>query len=117
VEVQYLLIGFRGTVPGKSVVRSQAQAESLATSLLSRARAGEDFDKLVQLHTDDVYPGLYRMTNEGVAPEPGAGESPRSAVPQGFGDVSFSLPVGGIGMAGYDARTSPYGWQIVKRLR
>jgi parvulin-like peptidyl-prolyl isomerase len=33
-----------------------------------------------------------------------------------FGDVSFALPVGGVGVATYDAVASPYGWHVIKRL-
>jgi parvulin-like peptidyl-prolyl isomerase len=33
-----------------------------------------------------------------------------------FGEVGFALAPGEIGMAPYDARKSPYGWHIIKRL-
>jgi parvulin-like peptidyl-prolyl isomerase len=33
-----------------------------------------------------------------------------------FGDVSFSLEVGGVGLAVYDPATSKYGWHVIKRL-
>ena len=33
-----------------------------------------------------------------------------------FGDVSFGLEVGGVGLAVYDPATSKYGWHIIKRL-
>ena len=33
-----------------------------------------------------------------------------------FGDVSFSLAVGEVGIADYNPESSPFGWHIVKRL-
>jgi parvulin-like peptidyl-prolyl isomerase len=34
----------------------------------------------------------------------------------GFGDTSFSLAVGGMGMCAYDNARSPFGWHIIKRI-
>ena len=34
-----------------------------------------------------------------------------------FGDVSFSLAVGEIGMCDFEPKGSPYGWHIIKRLK
>jgi hypothetical protein len=115
VEVQYLLIGFQGTVPGKQITRTQAQADSLAHSILQRAQSGESFDHLVQTYTDDQYPGIIEMSNRGVTPGPG--EYSRGSVVPGFGDTSFSLRLGAVGITNYDARTSPYGWFVIKRIR
>ena len=33
-----------------------------------------------------------------------------------FGDVSFALKAGEIGLAVYDPKASKYGWHIIKRL-
>jgi hypothetical protein len=33
-----------------------------------------------------------------------------------FGDIGFSLEVGGVGLAVYDSAMSKYGWHIIKRL-
>ena len=115
VEVQYVLIGFQGTIPGRSVSRTEAEALSLALNILWRARFGEDFSQLVQQYSDDHNLGIIRIANTGITP--GAGEYPRAGVVQGFGDTSFSLSVGGIGLASYDPRTCPFGWFIIKRLR
>ena len=56
------------------------------------------------------------MSNKGVPPDQSKPEYPREGMVKGFGDVGFSLPVGGIGMAKYDSETSKYGWHIIKRI-
>lgn len=114
VQVQHILIGFQGSIPGKRITRSKDQAKELAYRLLDQARAGADFDTLVRTHTDDSPPGIYGMSNRGVAPA--KGEYPREGMVAAFGDTGFPLEVGGIGIADFDPRTSPYGWHIVKRL-
>jgi hypothetical protein len=115
VEVQHVLIGFAGKIPGKNVTRTQAEAEKLAAEILARARKGEDFDQLVQKYTDDQWPGIYTLANNGV--QPGKDEFPRSGMVKGFGDVAFRLSPGNIDVAPYDAAISPYGWHIIKRLK
>ena len=116
IEVQHVLIGFQGSVPGKPITRTQDEAKALAYQILERAKKGESFDALVQQHTDDQYPGIYRLADNGVTPEAGV-EYPRSGMVKGFGDASFPLAIGGVGIADYDKQASPYGWHIVKRLR
>lgn len=113
ITVQHILVGFRGSVPGKNITRTREEAQTLAEDLLRRAKAGEDFDALVREHTDDRPPGIYKMSNHGV-PAPTGGYARGRMVPA-FGDVGFPLDVGGIGMAAYDANRSPYGWHIIKR--
>ena len=115
IEVQHVLIGFEGKVPGKPITRSQAAAEKLANEILERARNGEDFDQLVQKYTDDQWPGIYGMANNGVALNPN--EIARGGMVKGFSDVSFSLSVGNVGMTQYDPKLSPYGWHIIKRIK
>jgi parvulin-like peptidyl-prolyl isomerase len=41
----------------------------------------------------------------------------RSGMVAAFGDVGWRLEVGEYGVAPFDARTSPYGWHIIKRLK
>ena len=112
IAIQHVLVSFAGT--GTRARRSQAEAAELAAATLARANAGEDFDALVRELTDDSPPGIYRLSNLGVAPA--SGEYPRNRMVAAFGDVGFGLDVGGIGMAKFDPRTSPYGWHIIKRL-
>jgi foldase protein PrsA len=116
VAVQHILISFKGAIPKPTVTRTREEAQKLAQEVFERAKKGEDFDALVKQYTDDEYPGVYRMSNTGVTPDPSKQQYSRAGMVKGFGDVSFSLPVGGIGMAEYDPLKSKYGWHIIKRI-
>lgn len=116
VTVQHILIAFKGSVPDPKVTRSYADAERLALKIFEKAKAGEDFDAMVKSYTNDSYPGIYKLTNRGVTPDPAGREFSRAKMVQSFGDVSFGLEVGGVGLAVYDAATSKFGWHIIKRL-
>ena len=113
VTVQHVLISFKGRVD-KPVERSKKDAKELAWEVFDRAEAGEDFDALVKEYTNDSHPGIYTMTNRGAATLPNTYK--RSDMAVSFGDVSFKLDVGEIGMAGFNPELSPYGWHIIKRL-
>jgi hypothetical protein len=116
VAVQHILISFKGSIPKPSVTRTREEAQKLAQEVFERAKKGEDFDALVKQFTDDEYPGVYRMSNIGITPDPSKQEYSRAGMVKGFGDISFSLPVGGIGMAEYDPQKCKYGWHIIKRI-
>jgi PPIC-type PPIASE domain len=105
VVVQHILIGFQGSVRGKPITRSRDEAEALAAKLFFEIQNGGDFDALVKQHTDDAYPGRYPMTLDG-----------RSRMVQGFGDVGWRLEVDEVGVAPHEARKSPFGWHIIKRV-
>ena len=113
VTVQHVLISFTGKT-SKPVERTKKQAEKLAWEIFDRAEAGEDFDALVKEYTNDSHPGIYTMVNRGVAQPPGT--SKRGDMAVNFGDVSFRLDVGEIGMARFHATASPFGWHIIKRI-
>jgi parvulin-like peptidyl-prolyl isomerase len=121
IAVQHILIGFKdaigfqGQAPEKAQTRTQEQAKTLAYDLLNRAKAGEDFDKLVVEFTDDSPPGIYSLANNGVAPT-SKNEFPRNQMVSAFGDVGFGLKLGEIGIADYDPNTSPFGYHIIKRV-
>ncbi len=115
ITVQHILIGFKGTIPGKDITRTQEQARVLAYQLLAKAQGGADFDQLVKDNTDDAPPGIYGMSDTGVPPA--SGETPREQMVPAFGNVGFKLAPGAIGIADYDPQTSPYGYHIIKRLR
>jgi hypothetical protein len=114
VRVQHVLIGFKHTVPGKKIDRTKKEAEKLANDVLETALAGVEFPILVQKYSDDEYPGIYVLVNKGETPLPG--EYRRYDMLTCFGDVAFSLDVGGIGMADYHPTRCKYGWHIIKRL-
>ena len=117
VTVQHILIAFKGSIPKETVIRTQEEAQKLALEVFERAKTGEDFDSLVKEYTDDQYPGVYGMSNFNVEPDRDQGESPRSRMVKAFGDVSFKLSVGGIGLAEYDPEDCKYGWHIIKRIK
>jgi parvulin-like peptidyl-prolyl isomerase len=108
-----VLISFKGKI-SKPVERTKKQAETLAWEIFDRAEAGEDFDALVKEYTNDSHPGIYTMVNRGIAQPPGT--SKRGDMATNFGDISFRLDVGEIGMAKFHADASPFGWHIIKRI-
>ncbi len=122
ITVQHCLIGFEGSVPSKSIVRSQSEAEKLAQELFARAQAGEDFSAIVASHTDDSPPGIYKMANNGFPGDmtsnvPSNHVFARDGMVPAFGNTGFPLEVGQVGLAVYDETNSPYGWHIVKRIK
>lgn len=122
IQVQHVLIGFEGSVPGKDVTRSKEEAEALANEILEKARSGTDFFSLVEEHSDDSYPGIYNMANFG---QRGDMEHfnqtkivfSREGMVGAFGNVGFPLKAGEVGIANYDPEESKYGWHVIKRLR
>jgi parvulin-like peptidyl-prolyl isomerase len=98
------------------VTRNREDAEKLALQIFERAKAGEDFAAMVKTYTNDSFPGIYKMSNRDVPPDTANREFSRTGMVKAFGDVSFSLEVGGVGLAVYDPATSKYGWHIIKRL-
>lgn len=114
ITVQHCLIGFRGSVPGKSITRSKEEAQKLAEELLQKAKSGADFAEIIQQHTDDSPPGIYKMANRGVPSM--SGTYARDGMVPAFGDTGFPLDVGAYGLANFDPQSSPYGWHIVKRI-
>ena len=115
IQVQHILVSFTGKLPGKNVTRTQDEAKKLAYELLEKAKKGADFGELVKQHTDDAYPGTYGMSNVNI--NAGPGEYPRVGMVPAFGNVGFKLKVGEIGIADFDAKDSPYGYHIIKRLK
>ena len=67
-------------------------------------------------YTDDSYPGIYSMSNVNIPPDEDKGEFSRTRMVKAFGDVSFSLAKGEVGLAEYDPDESKYGWHIIKRI-
>jgi parvulin-like peptidyl-prolyl isomerase len=117
VQVQHILISFKGADDRVKATRSKEEAETLAKEILFKARQGEDFDKMMKEHSDDTGGGIYTMTNAGVQPDSSQGEFARHRMVKSFGDVSFGLEVAEVGMAVYHPQNSKYGWHIIKRLK
>jgi hypothetical protein len=121
ITVQHILIAVKSGSPvtpfklAKLPAHTQDEAKGLATQLLKEVGDGADFDKLAAQNSDDTPPGIYTMSDYGVPADPG--EYPRSNVPLAFGNVSFSLKVGQVGVAPFDPNTNPAGYHIIKRIR
>jgi hypothetical protein len=114
IRIRYLLVGFDGSVPGQTVTRTKAQAESLALSLHVRAVGGEDFGDLVETYSDSPSRDTVAVANYGVVPA--GGEYPRSSLVRGFGDVAFTIAPDSIGLAVHDSVTCPFGWFLIHRV-
>ena len=106
ISIQHILIGFKGAPRMTGVTRSKDEAQALAQKVYAEAIGGGDFDALVKQYTNDSAPGIYPLTKAG-----------RGGMVKGFGDVGFRLKVGEIGVSPWDAKASPFGWHIIKRLK
>ena len=115
IKVQHILIAFDGTLPGQKVDRSKEAAKKLADELVEKAKKPDtNFEALVSEFSSDRPPGVYELTNFGVAASGGA--FPREQMVAAFGNVGFKLKVGEVGLAEFDEKTSPFGYHIIKRL-
>jgi len=119
VTVEHILIGVAGNPRMKQVTRTNDDAKQLVDDILAQLDEGTDFEKLKQQHSDDRgrtgrANGPYDMANRGMNP---GSATPRENMVPGFGDVSFSLEVGEVGVAEYDPAKSPFGYHIVKRVK
>jgi hypothetical protein len=115
VEVQHILIGFSGSLPGKTITRSRDEAALLAWEIYNKVKDGGDMGSLVTAHTDDQAPGIYKMAlkQEGAAP----GVYARTGMVSCFGDIGWRLKVGEVGITDFNSKTGPYGYHIIKRLK
>jgi len=115
ISVDHILIGVKSpSFPdGK---RDAAAARAFAYELLGKIQAGADWAASKRLHSEDPPPGgPYGLANRGVKPT-GRGEYPRDQMVPAFGDVGFGLEIGAVGMADFDARKSPFGFHLIKRV-
>ena len=115
IAVRDLLVAFTGSAPGIDVDRTKAEAESMATSLYARARAGEDFGDLQETYSDSPSRDTLGIANYGVTPD--STENPRTSVLPGFGNVAFALQPDSIGLAPWDTVSCPHGWFLIQRVR
>ena len=109
VMVQHVLIGWKDVAAAKhanvdprATTRSKADADKLATEVLTKARAGDDFKALMKQYSED--PGSkdtgrsYEVTVDAPLVEP-------------FKKMALRLKEGEIGLV-----KSPFGWHIIKRV-
>jgi len=116
ITVQHVLISFEGSERSEQK-RSKAEAEKLAFEIINRAKNGEDFEKLMKEFSNDPGGGTYTLVNDGVSANQSAGEYERRGMVPAFGDVGFRISVGEVGLADYDAKASPFGLHIIKRIK
>ena len=114
IKVQHILVGFAGA-PRLKATRTKDEAKKLAETIFAEAKTGASMATLLAKYgSDDSGEGIYGLSNNGVAPK--AGSQKRSGMVPAFGNVGFKLAVGGVGMAAWDSKASPYGWHIIKRI-
>lgn len=114
ITVKHVLIAFEGASRSEQK-RTRAEAEKIAFEVVNRAKAGEDFDKIIKELSSDPGEGTYTLVNTGIKANPG--EYDRSGMVGAFGDVGFRIAVGEVGLADYDAKGSPFGLHILKRVK
>ena len=105
VKLQHVLLAFVGAKRGSESGHTEDEARALASDVLARARAGEDFTALMKKYSGDDGPGIYTLTQDD-----------RDGYAKYFADVGFRLQVGEIGIAPYHRVKSPFGWHVIKRL-
>jgi hypothetical protein len=93
---------FKGQQDARGKARTHEQADELAAAVLQRARAGEDFEKLMREHSED--PG---SAQTGISYE----VKPDAALVFEFRRLSLRLKVAEIGLV-----KTIYGWHIIKRV-
>jgi parvulin-like peptidyl-prolyl isomerase len=109
VEVQHVLVGWKdapaakhGQADPRAKARTKADADKLASEILAKARAGDDFKGLMKQYSED--PGSkdtgkpYEVTQDAQLVEP-------------FKKLSLRLKDGEVGLV-----KSPFGWHIIKRV-
>jgi hypothetical protein len=114
VEVSHILVSPAGAPRVQVKDRTPEQAEQLAAELLSRVKAGEDFESVRVSNTNDRGPPIYKLM---AGPRPTGGAYSRHQMAKGFGDVAWRLAIGEIGVAPFDAQASPFGWHIIQRVK
>jgi len=120
IVVDHILIAFKGAKGMQGVTRSLAEAKELTDTIVAQLGKNGDWATLKRQFSNDPGPtgqggGPYEMTNHGAPLIPGS--HPRSRMVPAFGNVGFALDVGEIDVAPYDAKNSPYGYHIIKRVR
>src|SRR5205085_1772030 len=117
ISVDHILIGVRNPKfpDGR---RNETEAREFAHDLYDKLKAGGDWASAKRDNSEDPPPGgPYGLANRGIQPAGPPVEFARDQMVPAFGDVGFALQVGEIGVAEYNARTSPFGFHIIKRVR
>lgn len=114
IQVQHILVAV--TNPrSPDVTRTPAEAKQRAAELLKEIQGGADFLQLMRAHSDDPGEGIYTMTDTRRSST--VSGYPRDQMARSFGDVSYRLAVGELGVAVHDPATSPFGYHIIQRVK
>ena len=115
VKVQSILIGFKGSLPGKEIERSKEEAQKLAQDIFEKSKGqGADFGSLVVSHSDDMVPGVFELTND--AENKKTDQFLKSEFFKAWADKAFELKVGEVAYIPYEENQAAYGFYILKRL-
>ena len=102
VQVQHVLIGWKGAPGARTATRTKEEADKLATDVLAKVKAGGDMAALMKEFSED--PGskgngrIYDVTPDAPMVEP-------------FKTLSLRLQMGEAGLV-----KSPFGWHVIKRV-
>jgi len=115
VVVEHVLFGIKGTAVPHPSYETAAAASAGAARVLKLLLASAMSWAEAKDRSDDPSKAEIKLVNRGVAKQDG--EVDRDAVVAAFGDTAFELAVGEIKLVPYDEKTSPFGFEIVKRVR
>jgi cyclophilin family peptidyl-prolyl cis-trans isomerase len=95
----------------QGIVQRQSMMATLLAEAEQKLRAGEITNRqwLQELSKQEAAQGVRAFVQ-------GARSFGRDELVPAFGDVGFALEVGGVGLAPYDDKTSPFGWHVIKRV-
>jgi parvulin-like peptidyl-prolyl isomerase len=111
VHVSHILIGTQDPATKTDLPDDKKTAKrKLAEDLLKRAKAGEDWGKMVKEYSED--PGSKDKGGEYTFPRASATMDPNRTMVKEFEDASFALSPSQIS----DIVTTPYGYHIIKLL-
>lgn len=102
VQVQHVLVGWKGAPSARSATRTKAEADALAKTILDKIKAGGDMAALMKEHSDD--PGSKDNARAyDVAPD--------APMVEPFKKLSLRLKMGEAGIV-----KSKFGWHVIKRV-
>lgn len=115
VEISELFLAFDSSIPRRTIPRRRAAADSLARHVLAAARAGADFDSLVQAHSDLKRGFRFELADERRLPA--ASDRGRQKVEPAVRDLAFGMSVGETGLVIPDGARCRFGYYVIHRWK